>query len=88
MKTEIKHNHHSLPLAAAIALSIVYTLGLLLARFLPQLAVNLGSSWLGSGLTSGEFTLVGWFRGLANTFVLTYLILALTQHVNAFLHRK
>jgi hypothetical protein len=88
MKTEIKHHHHSLPLAAAIALALVYTLGLVLAKFLPQVAANLGSSWLGSGLTSGEFTLIGWLKGVVNTFVLTYLIVALTQHVNAFLHRK
>lgn len=88
MKTEIKHHHHSLPLAAAIALTLVYTLGLLIAKFLPAVASNLGSSWLGSGLTSGEFTLIGWLKGAANTFVLTYLIVALTQYVNAFLHRK
>jgi hypothetical protein len=88
MKTEIRHHHHTLPLAAAIALSLVYILGLLLAKFLPQVAANLGSSWLGSGLTSGEFTLVSALKGVANTFVLTYLIVALTQHVNAFLHRK
>jgi hypothetical protein len=88
MKTEIRHHHHTLPLAASIALALVYTLGLLLAKFLPHVAANLGASWLGSGLTSGEFTLIGWLKGVVNTFVLTYLIVALTQHVNAFLHRK
>lgn len=88
MKTEIRHHHHTLPLAAAIALSLVYTIGTLLALFLPHVAANLGSSWLGSGLHSGTVDLMSWLKGVANTFVLTYIIVALTQHVNSFLHRK
>jgi hypothetical protein len=88
MKTEIRHHHNTLPLAAAISLGAVYTLGLLLAKFLPHVAANLGSSWLGSGLPSGEFSLMSWLKGVANTFVLTYLVVALTQHVNAYFHKK
>lgn len=85
MKTDVRH---SLPLAVGISLSIIYTLVVVLHMLLPDVAANLASGWLGAGLHMPEVHIMGWVKGVINTFVLSYVIVALTQFVDAFLHKK
>ena len=77
---------HSLPLAAGISLAIMYTVGTILYVALPLFAANLSSSWLGS-MHTGTVDVMTFVKGLINTFVLTYIIVALTQYVNDLLHK-
>ena len=80
---------HSLPLAAGISLAVIYSLITVLYLLLPDVAVKLTSHWLGSGMHAmPEVNLMTWVKGAVNTFVLTYVVVALTQYVDAYLNKK